>query len=169
MIRLKTLLEQVAFVQQSTPAQAAPAAQSTANTTQDDPAVSGITIMQNKLTSQNNTTVNVDGVLSVVNCESATGTYVVGTTKYDIALVQDALGTDTTIRVYAFNEGDTAMTVVADSQPLTNLQIRFEFPKTKIPNLTADTTFYVMAMQAGKPIKYNNQVLRVKCEGFMLV
>ena len=147
MIRLKTLLEQ----------------------TETAPAVSGIAIMKNKLTSQNNTTVNVDGVLSVVNCESPTGTYVVGSTKYDMALVQQALGVDTTIRVFAFNEGDTAMTIVADSQPLKNLQIRFEFPKTKIPNLSDSTTFYVIALKSGTPIKYDNKVLRVQCEGFMLV
>ena len=147
MIRLKTLLEQ----------------------TETTPAVSGITIMQNKLTSQNNTTVNVDGVLSVVNCESPTGTYSVNYTKYDMALVQQALGVDTTIRVFAFNEGDTTMTIVADSQPLKNLQIRFEFPKTKIPNLSDSTTFYVIALKGGTPIKYNNKVLRVQCEGFMLV
>ncbi len=148
MIRLKTLLEQQSEM---------------------EPTVSAITIMQNKLTSQNDTTVNVDGVLSVVNCESPTGTYVIGTTKYDMALVQQALGTDTTIRVSAFNEGDAAGTVVAESQPLKNLQIRFEFPKTKIPNLTADTIFYVIAMKAGKPIKYNNKTLFAQCEGFMLV
>ena len=147
MIRLKTLIEQ----------------------TETTPAVSGIAIMRNKLTSQNNTTVNVDGVLSVVNCESPTGTYVVGSTKYDMALVQQALGVDTTIRVFAFNEGDTAMTIVADSQPLKNLQIRFEFPKTKIPNLSDSTTFYVIALKSGTPIKYDNKVLRVQCEGFMLV
>ena len=147
MIRLKTLLEQ----------------------TETTPAVSGIAILGNKLTTQNNTTVNVDGVLSVVNCESPTGTYIVKYTKYDMALVQQALGVDTTIRVFAFNEGDTTMTIVADSQPLKNLQIRFEFPKTKIPNLSDSTTFYVIALKGGTPIKYNNKVLRVQCEGFMLV
>ena len=148
MIRLKTLLSEQA------------------DTT---PAVSAIAIMQNKLTSQNQTTVNVDGALSVVNCESPTGTYIVASKKYDMSLIQQALGADTTIRVFAFNEGDTALTVVADSQPLKDLRIRFEFPIAKIPNLTADTVFYVMAMKAGKPIKYNNQPLRVQCEGFMLV
>jgi hypothetical protein len=148
MIRLKTLLaEQTATI----------------------PAVSGIAIMQNKLTSQNNTTVNVDGVVSVVNCESPTGTYVVGSTKYDMALVQQALGIDTTIRVFALNEGDTTMTVVTDSQPLKDLTIRFEFPKTKIPNLSNSTTFYVIALKGGTPIKYDNKVLRVQCKGSMLV
>ena len=148
MIRLKTLLSEQA------------------DTT---PAVSAIAIMQNKLTSQNTTTVNVDGALSVVNCESPTGTYVVGSTKYDMSLIQQALGTDTTIRVFAFNEGDTALTTVADSQPLKDLRIRFEFPKTKIPNLSDSTTFYVIALKGGTPIKYDNKVLRVQCEGFMLV
>jgi hypothetical protein len=133
------------------------------------PAVSGIAIMQNKLTSQNQITVNVDGVLSVVNCESPTGTYVVGSKKYDMALVQQALGTDTTIRVFSMNEGDTALAVVGESQPLKDMKIRFEFPIAKIPNLTADTTFYVMAMKAGKAIKFNDKPLRVQCEGFMLV
>ena len=147
MIRLKTLLEQ----------------------TETTPAVSGIAIMQNKLTSQNQTTVNVDGVLSVINCESPTGTYIVGSTKYDMSLVQQALGTDTTIRVSAWNEGDTAGTVVTDSQPLKDLKIRFEFPIGKIPNLTADTVFYVIALKAGKPIKYNNKTVFAQCEGFMLV
>lgn len=56
MIRLKTLLSEQA------------------DTT---PVGVGITIMQNKLTSQNQTTVNVDGALSVVNCESPTSTYIV--------------------------------------------------------------------------------------------
>lgn len=147
MIRLKTLLEQ----------------------TESEPAVSGIAIMQNKLTSQNQTTVNVDGVLSVINCESPTGTYVVGTKKYDMQLVQQALGTDTTIRVYSMNDGDTALTVVGESQPLKDLRIRFEFPIAKIPNLSDATIFYVIAMKAGKVIKFNDKPLRVQCEGFMLV
>jgi len=137
--------------------------------TDSTPAVSGIEIMQNKLTPTRQTDVNVSGVLNVVNCESATGTYMVNDKRYDMALVQQALGTDTTIRVYAMNPGDTALTVVAESQPLINLRIRFDFPKIKIPNLSDDTAFFVMAMKAGKPIKYNNQVLRVQCEGFMLV
>ena len=147
MIRLKPLLEQSESI----------------------PTISGIEIMQNKLTPTRQTDVNVSGVLNVVNCESATGTYTVNDKRYDMALVQQALGTDTTIRVYAMNPGDTALTVVAESQPLNNLRIRFDFPKIKIPNLSDDTAFFVMAMKAGKPIKYNNQVLRVQCEGFMLV
>jgi hypothetical protein len=133
------------------------------------PAVSSIAIMQNKLTSQNQTTVNVDGVLSVVNCESPTGTYVVGSKKYDMALVQQALGDDTTIRVFSMNDGDTALTVVGESQPLKDLRIRFEFPIAKIPNLSDATIFYVMAMKAGKAIKFNDKPVRVQCEGFMLV
>ena len=85
-----------------------------------------------------------------------------------MALVQQALGTDTIIRVYAMNPNDSALTIVADSQPLKDLRILFEFPIVKIPNVSDDTVFYVIPFKAGKPIKYNNQLIRVQCEGFML-
>ena len=147
MIRLKTLLEQ----------------------TESTPTITGIEIMGNQLTPSGQTNVNVSGLINVINCESATGTYTVNDKRYDMKLVQQAIGTDTTIRVYAMNSGDTAATVVADSQPLKDLRIRFDFPKAKIPNLSDDTAFFVIALKAGKPIKYNNKVLRVQCEGFMLV
>ena len=91
MIRLKPLLEQSESI----------------------PTISGIEIMQNKLTPTRQTDVNVSGVLNVVNCESATGTYTVNDKRYDMALVQQALGTDTTIRVYAMNPGDTALTLIS--------------------------------------------------------
>jgi hypothetical protein len=146
MIRLKTLLEQ----------------------TESMPAVSGIEIMHDKIVSTDNTNANVSGVVNVVNCESSTGTYRVNNKQYDMALVQQALGTDTIIRVYAMNPNDSALTIVADSQPLKDLRILFEFPIAKIPNVSDDTVFYVIPFKAGKPIKYNNQLIRVQCEGFML-
>jgi len=154
----RVINEQSQMVEQQTPN----------NTVGSLPAVYGIEIMGNKITRTNQTNANVSGVVNVVNCESSTGTYIVNNKKYDMGLVRQALGTDTIIRVYAMNPNDSVLTIVADSQPLKDLSIRFEFPIAKIPNVSDDTIFYVIPFKEGKPIKYDNKTIRVQCEGFML-
>ena len=136
------------------------------------PAITGLTIMQNRVTpaAGKPELANVSGVLTVANCESPTGGYIVNGRKYDVEKVKAAIEEDTKIRVACLSPGDTQATILIEApQPNNNLAVNVDFPKSKIPNLSGNTQFFVLPIKGGQSIKIDGKPIRVQCEGFMLV
>ena len=148
MIRLKTLLEQ----------------------TETDLQIEGIEILADKIVSSGGSTspnANVSGLLNCPGAQSSTGTYSINGTKYDLELVKQAIGTDTTIVVFIF-DGTKLQKIYSHPQPSDKLSFRFDFAKSLIPDLSDDTQFIVAPFKGGKPIKLNGNLVKAQVEGFML-
>jgi hypothetical protein len=137
------------------------------------PAITSISVLQNMLTpsGMDGVLVSVTGSLGVVNCDptpNTKGKYTVNGRSYDMDLIKQALGTDTKIVVSSFSPGDTGLNRVYEELQTEGLTFNFEFPKSKITNLSDDTLFAVMVEKGGNRLQYDGKNVATKCKGFML-
>jgi len=139
--------------------------------TQGVPTISSIGILNNVLTPDgiDEKNISVDGGLGFSNCDANSNTKNVLTLNYkklDADLVKQAIGDDASIAVLYLSGGTP---YIVHEQPIKNYDpmIRFDFPKSKVPNIS-DIKEFAVAVRKGKKIhKFNGKGVYTIVKPFM--
>jgi hypothetical protein len=145
--------------------------QSVSATTSSAPTISSIEILNDVLTpsGRDEENISVDGGIFFANCDANSNTKNVLTLNYkklDADLVKQAIGDDTSIAVLYMSGGTP---YIVYEQPIKNYDpmIRFDFPTSKVPNMS-DIKEFAVAVRKGKKIhKFNGKGVYTIVKPFM--
>ena len=139
--------------------------------TENVPAITSIDVMTPTPTDRE-TNIDFTGALGVVNCDENQNTknrYSHNNMRLDGDLIQQAIGDDTKIGVFYYDDTKKEFVKVFESpQRKDSLSFKIIFPKDKIPNLSDETQLAVAVFKGGKAYKYNGKNVYKLTKGFML-